>query len=85
MNFGKRTPAAESERIVRRALERASACSTPPTHIAMASPSAYSDVPWVAIASSVVVATKAGFGRVGGKPEGLPPEVVERALAAIAG
>jgi aryl-alcohol dehydrogenase-like predicted oxidoreductase len=29
----------------------------------------------------VVVATKVGFGRIAGKPEGLAPEVVERALA----
>jgi aryl-alcohol dehydrogenase-like predicted oxidoreductase len=81
MNFGKRTPAAESERIVRRALERGVGVFD--------TANAYTDGESERILGRalgrdrdrVVVATKVGFGRVAGKPEGLAPEVLERALA----
>jgi aryl-alcohol dehydrogenase-like predicted oxidoreductase len=82
MNFGKRTPAAESERIVRRALERGVRVFD--------TANAYNDgeserILGRALARDrdrVVVATKVGFWRVDGKPEGLAPAIVERALAA---
>jgi aryl-alcohol dehydrogenase-like predicted oxidoreductase len=81
MNFGKRTPADESARIVRRALERGIRVFD--------TANAYNDgeserILGRALAADrdrVVVATKVGFGRVAGKPEGLAPEVLERALA----
>jgi aryl-alcohol dehydrogenase-like predicted oxidoreductase len=82
MNFGKRTPEAESTRIVRRAIERGV------TFFDTAN--AYNDgdserILGRAIAGSrdaVQIATKVGFGRVGGKPEGLSRA---RMLAAIDG
>jgi len=81
MNFGKRTPPQESERIVRRALERGIRVFD--------TANAYSGGESERILgralgkdrAGVVVATKVGFGRVGGKPEGLAPEVMQRELA----
>jgi aryl-alcohol dehydrogenase-like predicted oxidoreductase len=81
MNFGKRTPADESERIVRRALERGIRVFD--------TANAYNDGASERILGralgkergSAVVATKVGFRRIGGKPEGLSPEAIERALA----
>jgi aryl-alcohol dehydrogenase-like predicted oxidoreductase len=80
MNFGKRTPADESERIVRRALERGIRVFD--------TANAYNGGESERILGRalgrdrdrVVVATKVGFGRVAGKPEGLAAEVVARAL-----
>lgn len=80
MNFGKRTPAAEAERIVARALERGV------TVIDTAN--AYNGGESERIVGRAlrgrrdraVLATKVGFGRVAGKPEGLAPA---RVLAAI--
>jgi aryl-alcohol dehydrogenase-like predicted oxidoreductase len=71
MNFGKRTPEAESKSIVARALELGI------LHIDTAN--AYGDGVSETIVGSalegkrdkVTIATKCGFGRVGGKPEGL--------------
>ena len=82
MNFGKRTPADESERIVRRALERGIRFFD--------TANVYNDGESERILGkalgrdreSVVVATKVGFGRVNGKPEGLSPESLERAIGA---
>ena len=81
MNFGKRTPAEEAERIVRRALERGVRVFD--------TANVYTDGESERILGRalgpdrerVLVATKVGFGRIQGKPEGLSPEVVERALA----
>jgi aryl-alcohol dehydrogenase-like predicted oxidoreductase len=81
MNFGKRTPAEESERIVRRALERGV--------IAFDTANVYNDGESERILGRalgtdrkrVTLATKAGLGRVDGKPEGLSPAALERALA----
>ncbi|HEY1692060.1 MAG TPA: aldo/keto reductase [Polyangiaceae bacterium] len=81
MNFGKRTPADESARIVRRALERGIRVFD--------TANAYNDGESERILGRalgadlgrVVVATKVGFGRPAGKPEGLAPEVLERAIA----
>jgi aryl-alcohol dehydrogenase-like predicted oxidoreductase len=82
MNFGKRTPAAESERIVRRALERGVRVFD--------TANAYNDGEAERILGRalgaerdrVVVATKVGFRRVAGRPEGLSPAALEPALAA---
>ncbi|HEY8089112.1 MAG TPA: aldo/keto reductase, partial [Polyangiaceae bacterium] len=81
MNFGKRTPADEAERIVRRALERGIRVFD--------TANAYVDGESERILGralgkqrdDVVVATKVGFGRTAGKPEGLSPEALEGALA----
>jgi len=81
MNFGKRTPAPEAERIVRRALERGVRVFD--------TANGYNDGESERILGRalgrdrdrVVVATKVGFGRIKGKLEGLSPEVVEAALA----
>jgi aryl-alcohol dehydrogenase-like predicted oxidoreductase len=81
MNFGKRTPADESERIVRRALERGV--------VVFDTANVYNDGESERILGRalgadrerVTVATKAGAWRVGGKPEGLSPAALERALA----
>lgn len=82
MNFGKRTPAADAERIVRRALERGVKVFD--------TANAYNGGESERILGRalgrdrdrVVVATKVGFGRVKGKPERLAPAVLERELAA---
>jgi aryl-alcohol dehydrogenase-like predicted oxidoreductase len=81
MNFGKRTSAQESERIVRRALERGI--------VVFDTANAYNGGESERILGralgedreKVLVATKVGFGRVGGKPEGLSPEVMQHELA----
>ncbi len=81
MNFGKRTPGDESERIVRRALERGIRVFD--------TANAYNDGASERILGralgrdrdQVTVETKVGFRRIAGKPEGLSPEAMERALA----
>ncbi|HEY6463852.1 MAG TPA: aldo/keto reductase, partial [Polyangiaceae bacterium] len=85
MNFGKRTPADESARIIRRAFERGIRVFD--------TANAYNDGESERILGRalgadrdrVVVATKVGFGRPAGKPEGLAPEVLERAIAGSLG
>lgn len=80
MNFGKRTPAADGERIIHRALERGITVFD--------TANAYCDGASEEILGRAlkgkrdraVVATKVGFGRIGGKPEGLAPERVTAAL-----
>lgn len=79
MNFGKRTPEAESLRIIERALERGL--------VFFDTANAYNDGESERILGralkarrdKVFIATKAGFGRVAGKPEGLARERVLRA------
>jgi aryl-alcohol dehydrogenase-like predicted oxidoreductase len=81
MNFGKRTPAAESARIIERALERGL------TFFDTAN--AYNDGESERILGRALrgrrdqafIATKVGFGRVQGKPEGLSRERVLRAIS----
>jgi aryl-alcohol dehydrogenase-like predicted oxidoreductase len=81
MNFGKRTPAVESERIVRRAMERGVRVFD--------TANAYNGGESERILGKalgkdrgrVMVATKVGYGRTSGKPEGLSPEVLHRELA----
>lgn len=80
MNFGKRTPEPEARRIIERALERG--VTTFDTA------NAYVDgeserILGRALAGrreGLVIATKVGFGRVAGKPEGLGPARVVAAL-----
>lgn len=82
MNFGKRTSPAESARIVERALERGLAFFD--------TANVYNDGESERILGRVIgrgarreqvfIATKVGFGRVNGKPEGLSRERVLRAL-----
>jgi aryl-alcohol dehydrogenase-like predicted oxidoreductase len=80
MNFGKRTPAPEGERIVRRALERGIRLfDTANSYNAGESERILGralgqDRP------KVVLSTKAGLGLVPGKPEGLTPDALRRAL-----
>jgi aryl-alcohol dehydrogenase-like predicted oxidoreductase len=79
MNFGKRTPEAESVRIIERAIERGL--------LFFDTANAYNDGESERILGralkkrreEVFIATKVGFGRVAGKPEGLPRETVLRA------
>jgi aryl-alcohol dehydrogenase-like predicted oxidoreductase len=82
MNFGKRTPPAESDRIVRRALERGV------TFFDTAN--AYSDgeserilgkaLRTAAARDKCVVASKVGMAKVNGKPEGLSAAAIARAI-----
>jgi aryl-alcohol dehydrogenase-like predicted oxidoreductase len=80
MNFGKRTPAADGERIIHRALERGVTVFD--------TANAYCDGASEEILGRAlkgkrdraIVATKVGFGRIAGKPEGLSPERVGAAL-----
>lgn len=80
MNFGKRTSAAEGERIVRRALERGV--------VVFDTANAYNDGESERIlgralrgaTAPICIATKVGFARVDGRPEGLSPA---RILAAV--
>ncbi len=81
MNFGKRTPAAESERTVRRALERgirlfdtANVYNAGESERLLAKALGRER-------DRVIVATKVGMNRVGGSVEGLTPEAMERALS----
>ena len=81
MNFGKRTPARDAERIVRRALERGVRVFD--------TANAYNDGEAERILgralgrdrATAIVATKVGFARIAGKPEGLSPETIRRAIA----
>ena len=80
MNFGKRTPAADSERIVRRALERgihvfdtANAYNTGESERILGKALG-------ADRHRVILATKVGLDRVGGKPEGLSRAAMVRAM-----
>jgi aryl-alcohol dehydrogenase-like predicted oxidoreductase len=82
MNFGKRTAPDESERIVRRALERGIR-SFDTANIYNAGES--ERILGRALAGDrdlAVVATKAGLGIVPGKPEGLSPAALDRQLRA---
>jgi aryl-alcohol dehydrogenase-like predicted oxidoreductase len=80
MNFGKRTPPAESERIVARALERGiTFFDTANTYNDGESEKILGKA-LRPVRDRVTLATKVGAGRVGGKPEGLSRA---RILAAI--
>lgn len=74
MNFGKRTPKAEALAICARALELGvTAVDTANAYVDGESERIVGEALKRA-KDEVVVATKCGFGRVGGKPEGLAPE-----------
>ncbi len=81
MNFGKRTPAAESERIVRRALERGIRVFDTANVYNAGESERILGRALGRDRDRVVLATKVGFNRVGGAVEGLAPEAMERALA----
>jgi aryl-alcohol dehydrogenase-like predicted oxidoreductase len=81
MNFGKRTPVAESERIVRRALERGVAVFDTANVYVGGSSERILGKALGRDRERVVLATKVGLNRVGGDAEGLSPEAMERALA----
>ena len=82
MNFGKRTSAAEADRIVARALER--------KVVVFDTANAYNDgeaerILGRALASrrgDVTIASKVGFARISGKPEGLSKAAMTRAIDA---
>src|ERR1019366_8124691 len=80
MNFGKRTPEPEAQRIVARALERGL------TFFDTANAYNGGDSERVlgralgADRSRCGIATKVGFGRIDGRPEGLRPERVLRSI-----
>jgi aryl-alcohol dehydrogenase-like predicted oxidoreductase len=80
MNFGKRTPAAESERIVRRAIERGIRSFDTANVYNGGESERILGRALGRDRDRVVVATKAGLGLVPGKPEGLSPEAIERQL-----
>jgi aryl-alcohol dehydrogenase-like predicted oxidoreductase len=82
MNFGKRTPAAESERIVRRALERGVRVFDTANAYNGGESERILGRALGADRANVVVATKVGFDRIGGKPEGLSSAAMARAIDA---
>ena len=82
MNFGKRTPAEESERIVRRALERGIRVFDTANAYNAGEAERILGRALGRDRDRVVVATKVGFGRIAGKPEGLSPGAIERAIHA---
>jgi aryl-alcohol dehydrogenase-like predicted oxidoreductase len=81
MNFGKRTPADESQRIVRRALERGIRVFDTANVYNGGESERILGRALGRDRAGVVVATKVGFDRVGGKPEGLSLAALERGLA----
>jgi aryl-alcohol dehydrogenase-like predicted oxidoreductase len=80
MNFGKRTSAAESERIVRRALERGIRVFDTANVYNGGESERILGRALGRDRAEVVVATKVGFDRLGGKPEGLSKAAVARAI-----
>ena len=80
MNFGKRTPAAESERIVRRALERGIRVFDTANVYNAGESERILGRALGRDRDRVVLATKVGMDRVGGSVEGLSPEAMDRAL-----
>jgi aryl-alcohol dehydrogenase-like predicted oxidoreductase len=86
MNFGKRTPAAESERIVRRALERGVRVFDTANVYNAGESERILGRALGRDRSNAVVATKVGLDRVaGGKPEGLSRASIVRAIDASLG
>jgi aryl-alcohol dehydrogenase-like predicted oxidoreductase len=82
MNFGRRTPAAESERIVRRALERGVTVFDTANSYNEGESERILGNALAKDRARVVVSTKVGLGPVPGKREGLSPEAIGRALDA---
>ena len=82
MNFGKRTPPDESERIVRRALERGIRVFDTANVYNGGESERILGRALGRDRERVAVASKVGLDRVGGRAEGLSPEAVRRALEA---
>jgi aryl-alcohol dehydrogenase-like predicted oxidoreductase len=80
MNFGKRTSAAESERIVRRALERGIRVFDTANVYNAGESERILGRSLGRDRAEVVIATKVGLDRVGSKPEGLRQAVMCRAI-----
>ncbi|HEU4406326.1 MAG TPA: aldo/keto reductase [Polyangiaceae bacterium] len=80
MNFGRRTPEAEARRVVERALERGVRSFDTANLYNDGASEAILGRALGARRAEVSVATKVGLGRAGGKPEGLSPERLPRAL-----
>ncbi len=80
MNFGNRTPAPESERIVRRALERGIRLFDTANSYNAGESERILGRALGQDRAKVVLSTKAGLGLVPSKPEGLTPDALRRAL-----
>ena len=80
MNFGKRTPAAEAERIVARALDRGITFFDTANAYADGESERILGRALRGVRDRVTVATKVGAGRVSGKPEGLARETILRSI-----
>jgi aryl-alcohol dehydrogenase-like predicted oxidoreductase len=82
MNFGKRTPAGESERIVRRALERGVTVFDTANSYNAGESERILGRALGRDRDRVTLSTKAGLGVNPGRPEGLSPEAMRGALQA---
>jgi aryl-alcohol dehydrogenase-like predicted oxidoreductase len=82
MNFGRRTPASDSERIVRRALERGVTVFDTANSYNEGESERILGKALGKDRDRVIVSTKVGLGPVPGKREGLSPEAMVRALGA---
>jgi aryl-alcohol dehydrogenase-like predicted oxidoreductase len=80
MNFGKRTAAPESERIVRRALERGIRLFDTANSYNAGESERILGRALRQDRAKIVLSTKAGIGLVPGKPEGLTPDALRLAL-----
>jgi aryl-alcohol dehydrogenase-like predicted oxidoreductase len=80
MNFGKRTPAAEAERILSRALERGVTFFDTANAYADGESERILGRALRGARDQVVIATKVGAGRASGKPEGLSRAAILRAI-----
>jgi aryl-alcohol dehydrogenase-like predicted oxidoreductase len=83
MNFGTRTPAAEAERIVSRALERGLRFFDTANLYGNGEAERILGRALRGRRAEVGLASKVGLARVGGKPEGLAAPQVERAVEAL--
>jgi aryl-alcohol dehydrogenase-like predicted oxidoreductase len=80
MNFGKRTPAADAERILARALERGVTFFDTANAYADGESERIVGRALRAVRGQVTLATKVGAGRVAGKAEGLSRATIHRAI-----
>jgi aryl-alcohol dehydrogenase-like predicted oxidoreductase len=80
MNFGKRTAEGESERIVRRAIERGIRVFDTANSYNAGESERILGRALGRDRASVILSTKVGLGLSPGKPEGLSPDVIARAL-----
>jgi aryl-alcohol dehydrogenase-like predicted oxidoreductase len=80
MNFGKRTPAADAERIIHRALERGITLFDTANAYCDGASETILGRALAGRRDAALIATKVGFGRVAGKPEGLSRARIAAAL-----